>query len=103
MDIEQLRKLCEANRIKWTLHALKRIRERRIRSSDVIACIQNGEIIERYPDDRPFPSCLICGLIRNSYLHAVVSSDGTELTIITAYVPSSDEWENNYTKRKAGT
>ena len=101
MNIEQLRFLCNDEKIKWTLHALKRIRERGIKSSNVIDCIKNGRIIEEYPDDRPFPSCLICGQMKDDYLHAVVSTDGAEITIITAYIPDADEWENYYTTRKA--
>ena len=93
--------LCRSNKIKWTLHAVKRIRERGIKSADVIDCILNGEIIEDYPEDRPLPSCLICGIVQNDYLHTVVSSDGTEITIITAYIPDSDEWENDFKTRKA--
>lgn len=35
--------------------------------------IVNGEIIEEYPNDYPFPSCLILGItIKCRYLHIVV-------------------------------
>ena len=101
MDIELLQRLCRDNRIKWTIHALKRIRERGISAEEVLRCIAQGKVIENYPDDRPFPSCLIhCGTDSRP-LHAVVRSDGPELTIITAYIPNGDEWEDDYQKRKA--
>ena len=101
MDIELLQRLCRDNRIMWTIHALKRIRERGIPAEEVLRCIAQGTVIENYPDDRPFPSCLIhCGA-GSRPLHAVVSSDGTEITIITAYIPNGDEWEDDYQKRKA--
>ncbi|MFG6337693.1 MAG: DUF4258 domain-containing protein [Lachnospiraceae bacterium] len=29
--------------------------------NDIIFCIHEGEIIEQYPDDYPYPSCLILG------------------------------------------
>ena len=57
LDILELRKLCIPKNIRITLHAAKRLEQRRIFLKDVIACIMNGEIIEQYPDDYPYPSC----------------------------------------------
>lgn len=62
LDILELRKLCIPKNIRITLHAAKRLEQRRIFLKDVIACIMNGEIIEQYPDDYPYPSCLIPGM-----------------------------------------
>ena len=53
LDILELRKLCIPKNIRITLHAAKRLEQRRIFLKDVIACIMNGEIIEQYPDDYP--------------------------------------------------
>ena len=50
LDISELRKLCIPKNIRITLHAAKRLEQRRIFLKDVIACIMNGEIIEQYPD-----------------------------------------------------
>ena len=50
LDILELRKLCTPQNIRITLHAAKRLEQRGIFLSDVIACIMNGEIIEQYPD-----------------------------------------------------
>ena len=43
------------------LHAVKRIFERGISRNCVSELIRTSEIIESYPDDTPFPSCLIMG------------------------------------------
>jgi translation elongation factor EF-4 len=59
ISVETLRGLCLDDKVKWTLHALKRMRERKISAQAVIDTILSGEIIERYQDDKPFPSCLI--------------------------------------------
>ena len=101
MDTELLQRLCRDNRIKWSLHALKRIRERGISAAEVLYCVMHGAIIEHYPDDRPFPSCLMNCEMTDRHLHVVLSSDGSEITIITAYIPNDDEWENDYQTRKA--
>ena len=75
--------------------------ERDIQRDDVKNCIQNGEIIEDYPDDFPNPSCLIFGMtLANKILHVVAGSDGTYLYIITAYYPSADKFEPDMKTRR---
>jgi len=63
-----------------------------------------GEILEQYPNDYPFPSCLIFGKsLDGSILHIVAGCDlGKTVYVITAYYPSSDKWESDYKTRKAG-
>ena len=100
LKIADLQKLCGENKIKWTLHALRRLRERKIKSGEIVSCIMSGAIIEQYPDDKPLPSCLINGKSGNKAIHAVVSSDINEMYIITAYEPNPDEWENDFSQRK---
>ena len=63
--------------------------------------IDNGEIIEQYPDDFPFPSCLILGIsVKNEYIHVVVSMNEEKIYLITAYIPTSDKWEADFKTRK---
>ena len=101
LDILELRKLCTPQNIRITLHAAKRLEQRGIFLSDVIACIMNGEIIEQYPDDYPYPSCLILGFsLGNKFLHVVIGHHETKLFLITAYFPSCDKWENDFKTRK---
>ena len=61
MDIFFVRRLLKEGKVKWTLHSLERIAERDISIEDINRCLNEGEIIENYPDDYPFPSCLISG------------------------------------------
>ena len=73
LNIEDLRKICSLENIEITLHAAKRLEQRGIKMADITACIQNGKIIEQYPTDYPYPSCLILGLsVNNQHLHVVV-------------------------------
>ena len=68
---------------------------------DVISCIMTGEIIEEYPNDYPYPSCLTLGNLNTKCpLHVVVGSNHEQLWIITAYYPSSDKWESDLKTRK---
>ena len=100
MNIDHIRRLCVEDRMQWSLHALKRMRERKITSYEVINCIQQGEIIEEYPDDRPLPSCLIFGVAVQRKLHTVVGCGDDYISIITAYEPDASEWEPDYKTRK---
>jgi len=96
LQIENVRILCSNDTIVLTEHLLTRMRQRQIRLKDIINTIENGEIIEQYPKDYPFPSCLING----ENMHIVCSIGEGCLYIITAYRPSVDEWEADGKKRK---
>ena len=101
LRIEELRQLCIQDNIKWSRHALKRLRERNISIDAFKKCILCGEIIKQYPDDRPTPSCLILGWINaENSLHIVVGCDGEFLYAITAYYPDPSEWEPDMKTRR---
>lgn len=101
IEIEQLRTLNRAERIAITEHARRRLVERGISVNDIIQCIDHGEIIKQYEDDKPFPSCLILGAaINGEYIHVVASHDSEWIYLITAYHPDADIWEPDFKTRK---
>lgn len=102
MKIEVLQSLIKENKIRWSTHCLERMGERDISRADVKKCISNGEIIEDYPDDFPYPSCLIFGYTTaNKVLHIVAGTDGQWIYIITTYYPNSERFENDMRTRRA--
>lgn len=101
LNIAEIERLCKNNALRWTNHVLVRILQRGISTDDVVYALTNGEIIEQYPTDYPYPSCLVFGLSLNEqYLHVVCGLGRTELWLITAYYPNSDKWENDFKTRK---
>ncbi|MDA1107636.1 MAG: DUF4258 domain-containing protein [Proteobacteria bacterium] len=62
----------ECNKIIFSGHAVRRMFERSISRTDVLAVIASGKIIARYPDDAPFPICLMLSFIRNRAIHVVI-------------------------------
>lgn len=101
INIEELRKINSAENIIVTAHGRKRMVERGIFLRDVMNVIDRGEIIEQYPDDFPFPSCLILGLsVNERYLHVVVSLNDGNIHLITAYYPDPREWERDMKTRR---
>ena len=103
MDIEKIREACILRKIKWSVHVAARMAERDIKRSDVINCIMNGEIIEHYINDYPYPSCLIFGYtLRNRVIHVVLGYDGENVYIVTAYYPNTDKFEADLKTRRKG-
>ncbi len=104
IDINDLRAYYEQERVIITIHALERLRQRSIRAKDVKNCVMTGEIIEQYPDDFPFPSCLIFGKSADGkILHAVASDEGSGSRIITAYFPDNIKFEDDLKTRRERT
>lgn len=101
IKIEKLQEYYSHDRIIVSIHAQERLRQRGIRQKDIRNCIITGEIIEQYPDDFPFPSCLIFGYtIDNKILHVVASDEGSMSRIITAYFPSTNKFHDDFKTRK---
>ena len=87
MDIERIKELSTARRIRWSAHVAQRMMERSISRSDVLSAICSGEIIEDYPEDFPLPSCLILGIVNKKPIHVVVAQDEEEIVIVSVYRP----------------
>ena len=101
INIEKLKEYHRQDKIIISIHAQERLRQRGIKQRDIKRCIMSGEIIEQYPEDFPFPSCLIFGYTNNDkVLHVVASDEGTVSRIITAYFPNNEKFENDLKTRK---
>jgi hypothetical protein len=101
MIMEDVVRLCKQRKFRWTNHMLVRIFQRNISTDDVVTALPKGEIIEHYPTDYPFPSCLIAGsTAAGKCLHVVCGSSGTELWLITAYFPDPAEWSEDFKVRR---
>ncbi len=77
--------------------------ERAIKADEVKHALLKCEIVEDYPEDRPFPSYLVIGRTKKRRpLHIVVAIDykGPMLWIITIYEPTLKEWEKGFKKRR---
>ena len=99
--MNEVKRLCTDDTILMTVHVRDRMKLRGILYSDLVLAISNGEIIEQYENDTPYPSCLVHGYTADKcHLHAVVSIGSGMLWIITTYYPASDKWHNNYKTRK---
>jgi len=101
MTVEDIARHLEKTSLRWTDHIQKRLAQRDIHKNDVKTALKNGEIIEQYPNDYPFPSCLVLGHdAAGRALHVVCGSGGTDLRLITAYLPNPFEWTEGFRQRR---
>ncbi len=100
-NIDTIKQLVKAEKIIWTNHVMVRLLQRNITQDDVEYALMNGEIIENYEDDYPYPSCLVFGINKeNEIIHIVCGSNGESLWAITAYYPNNNGWEDDMKTRK---
>ena len=101
IDIIDLRNYFENDNVLISDHAAMRFRQRGLKVKDIRSAVNNGEIIEQYPEDFPFPSCLIFGKAADEkIIHVVMSDEGKMSRIITAYYPDPDKWDSQLKVRK---
>ncbi len=101
IELEKIQEYYKDDMVLFSNHALERIRQRGIKIKDIESCIMSEEIIEQYPDDFPFPSCLILGKgVDGKVIHVVASDEGAESRIITAYFPNTEKFEKDLKTRK---
>ncbi len=83
-------------------HAVTRMFERNITKEEVMKAIALGEVIRFYPDDRPYPSCLLLWKGQGRVLHVVLARDEDTgaCYIITVYQPSLEIWDSDYRNRR---
>lgn len=102
MNHDQLVSIIQKGRIEWSAHALERMLEKGISRSSVKYVLSEGELIETYPDSKPFPGGLFCGIWKDKALHVVIAYDLTNQKIftITAYWPDEEHFEADFRTRK---
>ncbi len=100
-DIEILRGAAGQGRIQWHQHALERFLERGVSRAEVVCAIMNGEVIEVYPTDRPYPSCLVLH-VEAEPVHVVAAADPAARIchVITAYRPDLERFESDFRTRR---
>lgn len=89
-------------RLIFRVHAIQRMFERQIDVGNIHQILEQGQVIEEYPGDKPFPSRLVMGRIGSRTFHVVVADNAAsqEKTIITVYEPDPLRWETDFKRRK---
>ncbi len=97
MDINHLKEAIRASRIRITDHADEEAQSDNLTLAEVCASVLQGEIIENYPADRPYPSCLVYGQTSGGGpVHTVwgYNEENRWAVLITVYRPDPNRWMN---------
>jgi hypothetical protein len=92
----------KTKRFRITDHADEEANNDRISLIEALEAISTGEIIEQYPDDKPYPSCLIFSRLRsNEPIHTVWAFNDTTKSsaLITTYRPDPRRWIDGKKRR----
>ena len=101
-DIEMLRGAAAQGRIKWhQSFELERFLERESLRAEVVGSPTNGEVIEIYLTDRPYPSCLMLD-VETEPVHVVAAADPAARIchVITAYRSDIERFEPDFRTRR---
>jgi len=83
------------NRIRITDHADEEAQTDQLTFDEIYVSVYQGEIIEDYPHDKPYPSCLIYGdTFGGAPVHSVWAYNPANrwAVLITVYRPDPQRW-----------
>ena len=104
MDLNDIIEAIRANRVRVTDHADEEARADSLKLDEIIFSLSNGEIIEKYESDRPYPSCLVFGQTHSGVAVHSVWAYNTEsgwAVLIRRGGPDPERWAN-WRERKKG-
>jgi hypothetical protein len=95
VDLELIIDDIRHNRIRITDHADEEAQTDRLSFDEIFISVFQGEVIEDYPDDKPYPSCLVYGeTFRREPVHSVwaYNQENRWAVLITVYRPDPKRW-----------
>lgn len=98
--LEQIRKKFNAGKFQITKHAQRRCDGRGISLAEIKEVVNRGEIIETYPKDSPYPSCLILGHVHEDEPLYVLCALANIVHIITVHWLDPVKWLDPKTRRE---
>ena len=103
MEIDDIIQAIQANHIRITDHADEEAQTDRLTLDEIFHSVLHGEIIEEYPTDQPYPSCLIYGQdSEGDPIHSVwaLNREYQWAVLITVYRPDPERWVNWRERRR---
>jgi len=95
MDIESINDAIQNSRVRITDHADEESVDDGLTFEEIYFSVLHGEIIEDYPEDKPYPSCLVFGRnFSGEPIHSVWAYNPENLWVIliTVYRPDLERW-----------
>ncbi len=95
MDIDNIINAIQKRWVRITDHADEEAINDSLTYDEIYSSIIQGEIIENYSNDKPYPSCLILGKsFSGEPIHSVwaYNPDNQWAVLITVYRPDPERW-----------
>jgi hypothetical protein len=88
-------------KLTFRIHAIERMAKWGVNVRDVEHVLANGETIEDYPEDSPYPSRLLLARLGNRALHLVAAYNrlDVETIVVTVYEPDPAQWSPDFRRR----
>ncbi len=97
MDIQAIKERVRQQAYVYSLHADIERRSDELTFHQIENALLEGEILEQYPDTGRGESCLVLGFSDDIPIHIVCGWRGSEVVIVTVYVPKPpkfiDPWK----------
>ena len=103
MNITSIAEAIRADRVRITHHADEEAQADQLTFDEIYFSALHGEIIEDYPTDKPYPSCLIYGqTFSGDPIHSVWAYNEVNgwAVLITVYRPDPGRWINGRERRR---
>ncbi len=103
MNIQDIISAIQEKHIRITDHADEEAQADTLTFDEIFFSVLQGEVIEDYPTDKPYPSCLIYGdNFQGEPIHSVWAYNGKTkwAVLITVYRPDPNRWINWRERRK---
>ncbi len=94
-NIKDIIEAIQANRVRISDHADEEAETDQLTFDGIYFSVLHGEIIENYPSDKPYPSCLIFGkTFHGAPVHSVwaYNEKNRWAVVITVYCPDPELW-----------
>jgi len=99
--IDEIHSRLKKRNVRHSLHALKEEMREGLTAQEVEDALLKGfELVEDYPNDPRGHSCLILIRIKDKPVHIVCAPHEEALIIVTVYVPSIEDWKQNFRTRR---
>ena len=102
MELQKIIAAITDEHIRITDHADEEAQADRLSFDEIFGSVFRGEVIEEYPDDWPYPSCLVYGeTFRGDPVHSVwaYNEENGWAVLITVYRPDPNRWIDWRTRR----
>lgn len=106
MNTGDLREAVERGSVHVTDHADEEANNDSLTLTQVYDSLRSGQIIEDYPNDQPYPSCLVLGYCQSGTetepVHSVwaYNQNSGFCVLITVYRPDPARWYGDYETRR---